>query len=306
MSPFLTVVLFAFIQASASAPVPDILVKAMDTTVLLLAGEGAGRLNSISTGVVVRPNGVILTAYHSIKDAKEVQVRFKSGESFDRATLIGVDERRDLAAVKITASNLPVFSMGASQDVKVGEAVYAITNSNGMAWSASAGMLSANRMADEVPGAGHGFRVLQFTAQAGPGASGGPLLNSNGALVGIITRAFGNGPGFAVPIESVIGLAEGGMQVVLGNGSALQMPVENRAPSGAEAAASDNGQIMRAAKTAHIGSRSMFFTTDNLEHELQNNPGFAGLGLALVKDLRVADVVITLPMWSRTNAHRGC
>src|SRR5208282_538665 len=110
MSPLLAAVLFSFIQAPVTPPAPDILAKAMDTTVLILAGEGAGRLNSISTGVVVRPSGVILTAYHGIKDAKEVRVRFKSGEAFDRVTLIGVDERRDIAAVKITASNFARFS----------------------------------------------------------------------------------------------------------------------------------------------------------------------------------------------------
>jgi hypothetical protein len=272
----------------------DVLARVTETTVVVLCGEGAGRLISISTGVVVRQNGVILTAYHSIKDAKEVQVRLRGGDVFDRVTLIGVDERRDVAALKIAASRLPALAIGSAQEVKVGDPAYAVTNSNGLAWTASQGMFSASRMADEVPGAGQGYRVLQFSGDVAPGASGGPLTDAKGQLVGIITKGIGTGARFAVPIESVIGLADGGMQVALGAGAALQMPAEGRSPTASAVVAANPGDAARNAKTVHVASRSTFFTTDTLERELQKHPGFPALGLALVKDMRVADLLITV------------
>ena len=76
---------------------PEVVARISKATVLILAGEGAGRLSSISTGVIVRPDGVILCAYHALKDAREVQVRLHSGDIYDQVVLLGVDERRDVA-----------------------------------------------------------------------------------------------------------------------------------------------------------------------------------------------------------------
>jgi hypothetical protein len=90
-------------------------------TVLILAGEGAGRLNSVATGVVISKDGVILTALHAIKGAAEVQIRTSSGDAYDNAYLVGSDERRDVAALKIAAGALtalaPATTSGLSQAI---------------------------------------------------------------------------------------------------------------------------------------------------------------------------------------------
>src|ERR1039458_4031806 len=185
------VLLFGPFLRSQNTPPPnssDVLARVSEATAIILSGEGAGRLTSISTGVIVRSDGVLLTSYHALKNAREVQVRLKSGETFDRAVLMGVDERRDVAAVKISAGNLPSLTIGAGQ-----------------------GIFAAVVLADEIPGAGQGYRVLQFTAPVAPGASGGPLVDAKGNLVGIITRANAQGAAFAVPVESVIGLLDGNL-----------------------------------------------------------------------------------------------
>ena len=148
-------------------------------------------------------DGVILTAFHAIKGASEVQVRMASGDVFDRVQLLGADERRDVAALKISAGALPALTAGSTATLTQGDPVYAVTNANGLTWSATEGILSAIRPADEVPGAGSGFRLLQFTAPVAPGASGGALVDRNGALIGIITGGKGNAA-FAVPIENVL------------------------------------------------------------------------------------------------------
>jgi hypothetical protein len=280
----------------------DVLAHATEATAIILSGEGAGRLTAISTGVVVRPNGTLLTAYHGLKNAREVQVRLRSGETFDRATLLGVDERRDVAAIKISAANLPALPTGVAQNVRPGEVAYAVTNSNGLTWSATQGIFAAIRMADEVPGAGQGYRVLQFTAAVAAGASGGPLLNEAGDLVGIITRGNAQGSAFAVPVESVIGLTDGNLNTALGDGAALQLPNNQRSPTSRAVANADPKELLRTAKTAVIHSRTSFFTPETLEREFIQQSGYTSLGLVLVKDSRVADLAITVdrPLFTYT------
>jgi hypothetical protein len=288
--------------AQNSSEGSEIISRVSAASVVVLSGEGAGRLNAISTGVVVRPNGVILTAYHSIKNAREVQVRLHSGDVYDQVVLIGTDERRDVAALKISARDLPTVPLGSAAEVKSGEPAYVVSNSNGLSWSASKGIFAASRMADEVPGAGNGYRVLQFTAPVSGGASGAPVVDARGNLVGIITGGMKSGDGFAVPIEAVIGLADGTGNLALGSGSALQMPVNRPTPSSAAVAASNPEEILRSAKTLHIETRTMYFTPETLEKELPKQKEFAKLALMIVKDARVADMLITIdrPLFTYT------
>src|ERR1700722_8168678 len=123
-------------------------------TVIILAGEGSGRLRSIATDVVISKDGAILTALHAVKGATEVQVRMANGDIFDRVELLGFDERRDIAALKISAGALPALAPGSTVSLSQGDPVYAVTNASGFAWSATEGILSAIRPADEIPGAG--------------------------------------------------------------------------------------------------------------------------------------------------------
>jgi S1-C subfamily serine protease len=105
-----------------------------------------------------------------------------------------------------------------------------MSSSGGFAWSAAKGTIAALRLADDIPGAGQGFRLLQFTPPVSSGARGGLLVGSQGVHLGIITKGIARGPGgastgagFAVPVETVIGLANGSGSQALGSGAALQM-----------------------------------------------------------------------------------
>ncbi len=165
----LTAVLTCFVPAAYTQTTPsvagtEILAHTAEATVLVLTGIGAGRLQGIGTGIAVRSDGVILTAYHVVKNAREVQIRLKNGDVYDQVRLIGFDERRDVAALKIAAHNLPVLPVSQAQDTKIGASVYAVTNADGLTWSATSGISSAFRAAGEVSGAGSGYHVLQFTA----------------------------------------------------------------------------------------------------------------------------------------------
>ncbi len=264
-------------------------------TVIILAGEGGGRLNSIATGVAISKDGIILTAWHAIKSALEVQIRMADGDVFDRVELLGVDERRDVAALKISAGALPALTPGSTANVSQGEPVYAVTNANGLSWSATEGIISAVRPADEVPGAGSGFRLLQFTAPVAPGASGGALVDSSGAVIGIIVSGKGNAA-FAIPIESVLSLPELGPHRFLGSGAALQMPAQSEAQipqSSGAISGSDPKQILKNAKTIFMSSKTSFLTIDTVEQAVTQSKDSKKLGLTFVADPRVADLLIT-------------
>jgi hypothetical protein len=280
--------------ANAVSP-QAILERAKASSVIVLAGEGSGRLHSIATGVIVSKDGVILTALHAVKGALEVQVRLADGDVFDRVELLGTDERRDIAALKISAGGLPALQPSSAAPA-MGDPVYAVTNADGLTWSATEGIVSAVRPASEVPGAGSGFHLMQFTAPVAPGSSGGALVDRAGALIGIITRGQGN-IAFAVPIESVMGLPDSSHPVPLGSGAALQLPTAAAAQvpqSSAAIADAKPKQILKNAKTIYIHSKTSFLTVDTLDRALTQQKGWNELGLTIVQDPRVADLFIEI------------
>ena len=265
-------------------------------TVIILSGEGAGRLQSIATGVIISKDGVLLTAFHAIKGAAEVQVRMANGDVFDRVELLGFDERRDIAALKISAGALPALTPGSTSSLAQGDPVYAVTNASGLTWSATEGILSAIRPADEVPGAGSGFRLLQFTAPVAPGSSGGALVDRSGALIGIITGGKGSAA-FAIPIENVLGLPDSGRRSALGSGTSLQMPAKLAADVPQSSAAivnADPKKILKDAKTIYLHSKTSFLTVDTLDRALTLQKDWPKLSLTIVQDQRVADLLIEI------------
>lgn len=284
-------------QQNSSAPNANSIFKhAKAATVIVLAGEGAGRLHSIASGAIISKDGTILTAYHAIQGAAGVQVRLVDGEVFDRVELLGVDQRRDIAAIRISAGALPAFALGSTENLSQGDPVYAVTNANGLSWSATDGILSAIRPADEVPGAGSGFRLIQFTAPVAPGSSGGALVDHSGALIGIITRGQGSAA-FAVPIESVEGLPNLGRRIALGSGASLQLPAKLDAdvPKSSAAIAGSNPQeILKSAKTIYIHSKTAFLTVDTVDRALARQKDWPKLGLTIVQDPRVADLLVQI------------
>jgi len=283
-------------QIAATPDAKAIFESTKAATVIVLAGEGAGRLQSLATGVIISKDGVILTALHAVKGAAEVQVRMANGDVFDRVDLLGTDERRDIAALKISAGALPALPVGSTAKLAPGDPVYAVTNAGGLAWSATDGILSAVRPADEVPGAGSGFKLLQFTAPVAHGSSGGALVDSTGALIGIITSGKDNAA-FAIPIENVLGLADSGRRITLGSGAALQLPAQanaNAPQSSAALSGFDPKDALRKAKTVFIRSKTSFLTVDTLDRSLIMQKDWPKLELVIVQDPRVADLLIEL------------
>ncbi len=291
--------LTTIVAAQQISPIPstqELFEHAKTASVIILAGKGAGRLHSIATGVIISKDGVVVTALHAIKNAAEVQVRLANGEVYDQVDLLGIDERRDVAALKISAGSLQPLVPGDTRTLKQGDPVYAMTNAGGLTWSATEGILSAIRPAEEIPGAGSGFRILQFSAPVAPGSSGGALVDRSGALIGIIT-SMSNAGAFAIPIESVLNLPDSGRHIILGSGSLLQMPAASAtasSPSSESIAHAKPDQIIKEARTINIRSKTAFLTVDTLDRALWRRKDWPTLGLTIVKDPQVADLLVEI------------
>ena len=157
------------------------------------------------SGFVLDKQGHILTNYHVIADARQVEVTLASRKSY-RAQLIGGDERLDLAVLKIDASGLSTATLGDSHGLQVGQKVFAIGNPFGLQGTMTRGIISSIRPVQEPQGE-RIDEAIQTDAAINPGNSGGPLLNSRGEVIGINTMIFSPvgqsaGIGFAIPIDT--------------------------------------------------------------------------------------------------------
>jgi len=295
--------------AQEGLPAPDskaIYEHTKAACVLILSGEATGRVTSISTGVVISRDGVILAPLHAVKGAAAVQIRLANGDIFDQVILLGADERRDVAALKISAGALPALTPAASANITMGSPVYAVTNSSGLTWLTTEGILFAISPAEEIHGAGSGFRLLQFTAAVAPGASGGALVDHSGALIGIITGPKGAASPFAVPIENILGLPEAGPRTAFGSGASLQIiaqQTETVQQPGAAVASTNPRQIIKNAKTVYVHSKTMFITVEAMDQALTQQQEWPDLGLTIVQDPSTADLLIEVSRVKFTNVH---
>ena len=159
---------------------------------------------SLGSGFIIDKKGYVVTNNHVIEDADQIKVKVADDMEFD-AEVVGRDPNTDLALLKIESEkDLPVLTMGNSDELKIGQWVVAIGSPFGLERTVTAGIVSAK---GRVIGSGPYDDFIQTDASINPGNSGGPLLNMKGEVVGINTAiiASGSGIGFAIPVN----LAEG-------------------------------------------------------------------------------------------------
>ena len=204
------------IQAvTPSPPVePEIFALLRPSVVLITRGPpGGGEGQSVGSGVVVDTNGSILTAYHVVANTDSVNVTFFDG-TMTRGFVTQKQPERDLAIVQVR--NLPggVPAATLSGGVRQGDEVLAIGAPFGFEGSVSSGIVSGVNRSFNVRETGQTLQgLIQFDAAVNPGNSGGPLVDRNGRVVGIVSAIFNPtdqrvfiGLGFAVPIEAASGI----------------------------------------------------------------------------------------------------
>ena len=157
------------------------------------------------SGFVIDKEGHILTNYHVIADARQVEVTLYNRKKY-RAKIVGTDRAHDLAIVQIEASNLTPAVLGDSRNLQVGQKVYAIGNPFGLSGTLTTGIVSSIRSVREPDGM-QIDDAIQTDAAINPGNSGGPLMNWRGEVIGINTMIYSGvgqsaGIGFAIPINT--------------------------------------------------------------------------------------------------------
>lgn len=157
---------------------------------------------SLGSGVVIRPDGYVLTNEHVVVQAEKIFVQLADDRKLP-ARLIGADSDSDLAVLKIDENkSLPYLPLGDSDDLMIGETVIAIGNPFGLSHTVTTGVVSALNRSLNTDGRTY-YDFIQTDASINPGNSGGPLLNIKGDLIGINTAIYGKaqGIGFAIPIS---------------------------------------------------------------------------------------------------------
>ncbi len=162
-----------------------------------------GKQNGVGAGFVVAANGLIATSLHVIGEARPITVQLADGRRFEVTEIHAWDRKQDLAVVRIAADHLPVLSLGNSEALKQGTPVVAIGNPLGLDHSVVQGVVSARRDIETLD-------MIQIAIPIEPGNSGGPLLDMQGRVHGILTlkSAVTANLGFAMPINALKPLLE--------------------------------------------------------------------------------------------------
>ncbi|MBV8892253.1 MAG: trypsin-like peptidase domain-containing protein [Acidobacteria bacterium] len=165
----------------------------------LVPQEGQG------SGFIIDKEGHILTNYHVIADARQVEVTLHNRKKY-RAQIVGTDRAHDLAIIQVKAPELNPAVLGDSRNLQVGQKVYAIGNPFGLSGTLTTGIVSSIRPVEEPDGMIID-EAIQTDAAINPGNSGGPLMNWRGEVIGINTMILSNvgqsaGIGFAIPINT--------------------------------------------------------------------------------------------------------
>ncbi len=175
-------------------------------------GDPSERMQAgLGSGVIISPEGYILTNNHVVEGADEIQVILNDSRSA-RAKVIGTDPESDLAVLRITLDKLPVITLGNSDQIQVGDQVLAIGNPFGVGQTVTSGIVSA--LGRNQLGINTFENFIQTDAAINPGNSGGALVDIQGNLVGINTAIYSRsggsmGIGFAIPVSTARLVLEG-------------------------------------------------------------------------------------------------
>ena len=189
--------------------VPEILRRFFGNQVIIPQQQAPQEKTAYGSAFFISKDGYLLTNHHVVEDASKVTIRLNDRREID-ATVVGSDERTDVALLKVKGSDFPELRTGNVDRLRVGEPVLAIGSPFGFDYSASAGIVSAkmrNMMGEtSVP-------FIQTDVALNPGNSGGPLFNQNGEVVGVNSRIFSGtggymGLSFSIPIDVAMDVAD--------------------------------------------------------------------------------------------------
>ena len=181
----------------------DIVKRISPAVVSVTSYDANGKKQGLASGIIVSPDGEILTNNHVSGSGAKLKVTLADGRELIAQNL-GGDPLIDLAIIKIPATDLPIAPLGDSDRLQVGQTAIAIGNPYGFERTVTVGVVSA--LGRSIPGGGASLsNLIQTDAKIYPGNSGGPLLNSSGQVIGVNTAVVGGEAGvlgFAIPINA--------------------------------------------------------------------------------------------------------
>lgn len=183
--------------------VEELAAKAKQAVVVVSFRGRDGEKQGLGSGFIFEPSGLVATNLHVIGEARPISVRLMDGREFDVTAIHATERTQDLAILKIDGRDLPTLPLGDSDGLKDGQSVVAIGNPLGLEHSVVAGVLSGRREID-------GREMLQLAIPIERGNSGGPLLDRQGRVHGLLTMKSlkTDNLGFAVPVNALKPLIE--------------------------------------------------------------------------------------------------
>ena len=189
------------------------------------------------TGIIMTSDGYIATNHHVIDGATKIKVTFYDGTVM-QAEYVGSSEMDDLGVIKVNAQNLPAATFGYSDQCYVGQTVYAIGTPAGpdFGWTTTRGIISyvdrEVKIYDDTDGTlKKKLRLLQMDSNVNPGNSGGPLINTDGEVVGIVSMKLADGYegiGFAIPSDGAVEILEAIKEY--GNADSINSSLHHKRP----------------------------------------------------------------------------
>ena len=214
----------------------EVVARVAPSVAVVLTGAGAGRLSGVGSAVIVRSDGILLTAYHVIKDAREVQVRLKTGEIYDRVELVAVG-RAPRRGRHSYSRGQPAYS--GNRAARRGPAGRAgLCRFQSFRAHLECVRRSFECRAASGGGGGNPARLSRAAIHraVSPGSSGGAVVDSKGRALGIVVFSKPGRPQFRRSIDAVFGLASGSEHTALPSGGDLQPQQPERPPSSASLA----------------------------------------------------------------------
>ncbi|MFN0278907.1 MAG: S1C family serine protease [Pyrinomonadaceae bacterium] len=290
--------------------------NAAETVVTILLSSD-GEAHAVGSGLVVRADGYVMTPYSLVKGAREIQVRFRNGETYDKAEIVSTDERRNIALLRIKAAGLRIIPHGTVEETQVGSRVLLFANPDGQFVSKNDLTLSSVQMADTVQGAGKGYRVLQIDSTVAGNTAGALLLDERGYSLGMITTSTGMKGQIAVPLSSVVGL----IRSVQTNSVITTTPVSNpstsqtpfpipqgsvlvpergvtplsaKGPGSVVVKPRSVPDVLAVSKTIYVTSRTISFKPDQMVNALNSRKEMAEWGYTFVDERELADLILEI------------